>query len=128
MSTLRPWREAVFAGNLVMVSGQLGVVSGPKGFELVTGDGKTRQSLVAAQTREALKRLAAVLTANGLTVSDVVKTTVFLETTDDYTAMNEEYAKVFHTNPPARTTVAVHQLVIGAAVEIDCVAYRKSES
>ncbi|WP_376701260.1 RidA family protein [Bradyrhizobium australiense] len=61
---------------------------------------------------------------NGLTVSDVVKCTVSLTAPDDYTAMNEEYAKVFHTDPPARTTVAVSD----ALVEIDCVAYRKRGS
>ncbi|TFV35635.1 RidA family protein [Bradyrhizobium niftali] len=121
---MNPWRDAVFAGDLVVVSGQLGIAEG-KG--LVSGDGQSRHSLVAAQTRQALKNLVGVLAENGLTAADVIKTTVYLQTTDDYKAMNEEYAKVFHTNPPARTTIGA-QLVIGAAVEIDCWAYRSKRS
>lgn len=122
------WREAVFAGDLVMVSGQFGVGNGPAGPGPVFDVARTRQERVAAQTGQALKNIVAVLTANGLTVSDVVKCTVSLASPDDYKAMNEEYAKVFHTDPPARTTVAVQLLLPHALVEIDCVAYRSPKS
>ncbi|NOJ44595.1 RidA family protein [Bradyrhizobium australiense] len=114
------WREAVFAGDLVFVSGQFGL-----NIPNRSGEGESRQARVAAQTRQSLKNIAGVLAENGLTVSDVVRCTVSLASADDYNSMNEEYAKVFPTNQPARTTVAVQLLVSDALVEIDCVAYRK---
>jgi len=118
MSAPLPLRPAVAAGDLVAISGQVGVADGAT---LVEGG-------VGAQTRQALVNFTAVLEANGLTVADVVKTNVFLVTMDDFGAMNEEYAKVFHTDPPARSAVAVHQLPIGALVEIEGWAHRGNQS
>ncbi|MFT4008612.1 MAG: Rid family hydrolase [Nocardioidaceae bacterium] len=117
MTAPLPLRPAVAAGDLVAISGQVGHVDGT----LVEGG-------VTEQTRKALENLVAVLADNGLTVSDVIKTNVFLLSMDDFGAMNAEYAQVFHTDPPARSAVAVHQLPIGAAVEIEAWAYRGSGS
>jgi 2-iminobutanoate/2-iminopropanoate deaminase len=103
-----PLRASVGAGGWVALSGHMGEVDGV----LVDGG-------VAAQTRRALENFVGSLAANGLTAADVVKTTVFLVTMDDFAAMNEEYAKVFHTDPPARSTVAVHQLWSDGVVEIE---------
>lgn len=108
-----PLRPAVAAGEWLAVSGQVGVVDGT----LVEGG-------VGPETRQALENLVAVLEANGCTPADVVKTNVFLVTMDDFAAMNEEYAKVFATDPPARSAVAVHQLPIGAVVEIEAWVHR----
>lgn len=99
-------------------------ISGQVGLD----DGRLVEGGAAAQTRQALQNLQAVLAANGLTISDVVKVTVFLTTMDHYAAMNEEYASVFHEQPPARTTVAVHELPLGALVEVDTWAYRRQHA
>jgi len=117
MSAPLPLRPAVAAGDFVAISGQVGAADGA----LVEGG-------VGAQTRQALENFVGVLEANGLSTADVVKTNVFLVTMDDFGAMNEEYAKVFHTDPPARSAVAVHQLPIGAVVEIEGWAYRGNRS
>ena len=115
MSVPLPLRPAVAAGDWVVISGQVGVADGA----LVPGG-------VTAQTRQALANLTSILSQHGLTEADVVKTTVFLTTMDDYAGMNEEYAKVFATEPPARSAIAVHQLPIGAVVEIEALAFRPS--
>jgi 2-iminobutanoate/2-iminopropanoate deaminase len=113
-----PYRQAqvvrLHGGNkLVYTSGQ--VALDPKSGVLVGTD-------VAAQTEQALRNLAAVLRGAGLTLEDVVKTTVFLIDMADFEAMNGVYAKHFGASLPARTTVAVVGLPKGARVEIDAVA------
>ncbi|RNL62493.1 RidA family protein [Nocardioides marmoriginsengisoli] len=112
-----PLRPAVAAGEWVAISGQVGVADGV----LVEGG-------VAAEAKQALANLVAVLEAHGLTTADVVKTNVFLVTMDDFAAMNAEYAQVFTADFPARSAVAVHQLPIGAVFEIEAWAYRGSSS
>ena len=113
MSAPLPLRPAVAAGEWLAVSGQVGIKDG------ALADG------VKAQTAQALANLRAVIEANDATLQDVVKTNVFLLTMDDFAAMNEEYAKVFPTDPPARSAVAVHQLPLGALVEIEAWVYRR---
>ncbi|MFL1375795.1 RidA family protein [Nocardiopsis protaetiae] len=102
------------AGDLVAVSGQIGLVDG----RLVDGG-------AAEQTDRALANLAAVLDAAGLATSDVVKVNIYLTTMDDYTAFNERYNAVFGSEPPARTCVAVHELPFGALVELEAWALRR---
>jgi 2-iminobutanoate/2-iminopropanoate deaminase len=87
--------------------------------------GKLIQGDVGAQTRRALLNLAAVLSAGGASLHDVVKTTVFLTDMNDFAAMNEVYAEVFSDSPPARSTVAVAALPAGARVEIEAIAIRQ---
>ncbi|HNC09962.1 MAG TPA: RidA family protein [Anaerolineales bacterium] len=108
-----PYSQAMHIGNLIYTAGQ--VALDPASMELVPGG-------VEEQTRQVLTNLANVLEAAGSSMSQVVKTTVFLKTMDDFAKMNAIYAEVFNENPPARTTVAVAGLPKNALVEIECVA------
>jgi 2-iminobutanoate/2-iminopropanoate deaminase len=108
-----PFSPAVRVGHMVYLSGQLGTLPGTR--QLVdTG--------IAAQTRQALQNINAVLTAVGSSLSRVVKCTVFLADIRDYASMNEVYATFFAKDPPARSTVAGSGLALGARIEIDCLA------
>jgi 2-iminobutanoate/2-iminopropanoate deaminase len=107
MSGLLPLRPGVAAGGWLAVSGQVGLKDG------ALTDG------VRAQTVQALANLRQVVESHGAGLTDVVKTNVFLVSMDDFAVMNEEYAKVFGAEPPARSAVAVHQLPFGALVEIE---------
>ena len=78
---------------------------------------------VPDQTRQVLANLAAVLATEGATLAQVVKTTVYLRHIDDFAAMNEVYAEVFGEHRPARATVGVAGLPLGALVEIDAWAF-----
>ena len=101
-------------GNrMVFASGQIGL--DPATGEMVAGT-------VREQTGRALQNLAAVLAGTGLTLADVVKTTVYLADMQDFAAMNEVYAGTFGESRPARSTVAAAGLPRGARVEIDVVA------
>jgi 2-iminobutanoate/2-iminopropanoate deaminase len=110
-----PYVQAIAASGMLFCSGQvaLDVTTG----KLVEGD-------VGAQTRRALLNLAAVLSAGGASLRDVVKTTVFLVDMNDFAAMNQVYAEVFADSPPARSTAAVVALPAGARVEIEAIALR----
>jgi 2-iminobutanoate/2-iminopropanoate deaminase len=99
--------------RLVYTSGQLG---------LEAASGKLAGGGVAGQTEQALRNLAAVLRGAGLTLGDVVKTTVYLADMSDFGAMNEVYGRHFPSEPPARTTIAAAGLPKEARVEIDAVA------
>ena len=99
--------------RMVFTSGQVGL--DPATGELVAGG-------VKEQTARVLANLTAVLRGAGLTLADVVKTTVYLADMGDFTAMNEVYGAAFGATPPARTTIAAAGLPRGAKVEIDCVA------
>ena len=116
---LGPYSQAqvVLSGplRLVYASGQLGL--DPKKGELVEGG-------VAAETKQALANLEAVLAASGATLGDVVKTTVFLVDMGDFDAMNKVYAQAFADPFPARSTVAVAALPKNGRVEIEVVAVR----
>ena len=94
------------------VSGQIGVLAG------VIVDGG-----VDDQTRQVLANLVTVLATEGATLADVVKTTVYLRDIDDFSAMNDVYAEVFGEHRPARATVGVAGLPLGALVEVDAWAY-----
>jgi 2-iminobutanoate/2-iminopropanoate deaminase len=108
-----PYSQAILAGQYLFCSGQIGM--DPTTGELVQGG-------VGAQTERALTNLRAVLEGGGLTAEDVVKTTVFLASMDDFGAMNEVYAGFFGDPPPARSTVAVKELPRGALVEVEAIA------
>ncbi|GAB4448863.1 MAG: RidA family protein [Anaerolineales bacterium] len=108
-----PYSQAIRTESLVFTAGQIGL--NPATMELVEGG-------VEAQTRQALTNLKHVLEAADSGLNFVVKTTVFLQSMDDFAAMNAVYAEFFTENPPARSTVAVAALPKGALVEIECVA------
>ena len=108
-----PYSQAVRAGNLLFASGQIPI--DPATGEFVAGG-------IAEQTAQVLKNLSAVMEAAGISLSQVVKTTVFLVDMDDFTAMNEVYAGFFGENPPARATVQAARLPRDAKVEIEATA------
>lgn len=108
-----PYSQAVRAGGFIFVAGQIPL--DPRTGQLVEGP-------VEVQARRALENLKAVLAAAGAQLSDVVKTTVFLRSMDDFARVNEVYAEYFPRPAPARSAVAVAQLPRGALVEIEAVA------
>jgi len=108
-----PYNQAVRSGDFVFCSGQIAL--DPATGELVPGD-------VAAQTRQAMNNLSAVLTAASATFAHVVKTTIFLIDMDDFAAVNAVYGEYFNDVAPARSTVAVAALPRQARVEIEAIA------
>ena len=108
-----PYSQAVKSGNLVFLSGQIPI--DPATGDIVEGD-------IAAQTKQVLENLRAVLKAAGLDMTNVVKTTVYLTDLETFTEMNETYATFFSEPYPARATVGVSKLPKGAAIEIDATA------
>ncbi|MGD8633252.1 MAG: RidA family protein [Anaerolineales bacterium] len=112
-AAIGPYSQAVRSGNLLFCSGQT-----PLDPETMTLVGEA----IEEQTAQALENLSAILAAAGLSLDDVVKTSVFLQTMDDFLGMNTTYERIFGDHKPARTTVAVKQNPLGARVEIDCIA------
>ena len=110
-----PYSRAVWAGDLLYLSGQTPI--DPATGRLVDGD-------PAAQTHRAFDNLEAVLKDAGLTLDHVVKVNVYLTTMAHFQAMNVAYESRFQAPFPARTTVAVAELPLGASVEIELVAKR----
>ncbi len=108
-----PYNQAIRAGELVFVAGQVGLVPGQTAIE---GD-------IAAQTEQALRNLAAILEEAGSSLGNLVKTSVFLQDLGDFAAMNEVYARYVGERPPARSTFQVAKLPAGALVEIEAVAH-----
>lgn len=108
-----PYSQAIVAGGLVFVSGQLALRPGDK--EL-TGDS------IEEQTEQVFVNLRAILEAAGSGLDRLVKTTVFLSDLDDFAGMNSVYAKHVGDQPPARATIEVAALPTGAKVEIEAVA------
>ena len=108
-----PYSQAVKSNGFVFVSGQ--VALDPKTNEFVGSD-------VRQQTERVLENLKAILEASGVSLNHVVKTTVFLKDMNDFTAMNEVYARYFVAAPPARSTVQAARLPKDALVEIDLIA------
>ena len=108
-----PYSQAVRVGDLVFAAGQVAI--DPAAGKLIEGD-------VAAQTRQVLANLSAVLETAGSSLDRVVKTTVFLKDMGQFKAMNAVYAEFFPSDPPARSTVEVAGLPLGALVEIEAIA------
>ena len=108
-----PYNQAIVAGELVFVAGQLGL---RRGDTSVDGD-------IGQQTEQALANLAAILEAAGSSMDKLVKTSVFLSDLDDFQGMNEVYAAKVGDRPPARSTFQVAKLPSGALVEIEAVAH-----
>jgi len=109
-----PYSPAVSAGDFVFVSGQIPLDK----------DGKIVGYTPKEQTRKALENLTATLTAAGLTLDDVVKTTIFIKDMDEFGAINDVYAEFFREPYPARSTVEVARLPKDLHVEIEAVAHR----
>lgn len=114
-AAIGPYSQGVGAGGIVITSGQI---------PLDPATGNFVEGGVAEQTRQSLLNVQAILAAAGLTLENVVKTTVFLKDMNDFAAMNEVYATFFPSNPPARSAVQVGKLPRDAMVEIEAIAVR----
>jgi 2-iminobutanoate/2-iminopropanoate deaminase len=111
-----PYSQAVDLGDLVFLSGQIPL--DPASGQMVgAGD-------VVAQTERVIQNMQGVLQAAGMTLANVVRTTVFMIDLAEFPRMNEVYAKYFPQDPPARSTVQVAALPRGSRVEIDAIARR----
>ena len=110
---LGPYTPAVRAGDLILVSGQLGM-----------DDGVLAEGGVAGQTAQAIVNLRARLAEMGAELTDVVKTTCFLIDMDAFATFNGAYVAGFGDHRPARSTIAVRELPAGGHVEIEAIAYR----
>lgn len=108
-----PYSQGVAFGDLLFCSGQIPL--DPLSAQIVGAD-------VAAQTERVIENIKAVLAVNAMALGDVIKTTVFLTAMDDFSAMNDVYARHFTPPFPARSTVAVVALPRGAKVEIEVTA------
>jgi 2-iminobutanoate/2-iminopropanoate deaminase len=108
-----PYAQAIQAGELLFISGQLPI--DPATGEFTSDD-------VEGQTRQSLKNVKAIVESAGGSVESIVKTTVFLKNMSEFSLMNGEYSKVFQTEPPARAAVEVAALPKGALVEIEAIA------
>lgn len=111
-AAIGPYSQGVRAGNIVFTSGQLPV-------NMETGVLETE---IKAATKASMENCKAVLAAAGASMSDVVKTSVFLSDMANFAEMNGVYATYFAENPPARSCVQVAQLPKGAVVEIEMIA------
>ena len=112
-AAIGPYSQAIRVGNLVYTSGQIPIDPATGSFV----DGGVKE-----QTRQSLLNVKAILAEAGLTMGDVVKTTVFLADMNDFADMNSVYAEFFSEPYPARSAVAVKTLPKGALVEIEVVA------
>jgi 2-iminobutanoate/2-iminopropanoate deaminase len=113
-AAIGPYSHAIAAGPFVFCSGQTPI--DPATGKLIEGD-------IEAQTRRVLDNLSAVLAAAGLTLRDVVKTTVFLKDMGDFARMNAVYAAGFAPHKPARSTIQVAKNPLDARIEIECIAF-----
>ncbi len=114
-AAIGPYSQAIEAGGMVFVSGQIPVDP---------ATGQFAEGGIAELTRQSLTNVQHILAEAGLTLDNVVKTTVFLADINDFAAMNEVYASFFTGTAPARSAVAVKDMPKGARVEIECIAVR----
>ena len=110
-----PYSQGIVAGDLVFVSGQLGI--DPEGGHVVQGG-------IVEQTEQVMKNLRAILEEAGSSLDDVLMTSIFLVDLDDFPAMNEVYARHLSEPYPARATVQIAALPSGARIEVAVVAQR----
>jgi len=115
-AAIGPYSQAIRVDKFVFVSGQLPV--DPATGEFAGDD-------IAAQTKQSLSNIQNILASDGLTMADIVKTTVLLKNIGDFGAMNEVYATFFEGDCPARAAFEVAAIPKGALVEIEAVAYAK---
>jgi 2-iminobutanoate/2-iminopropanoate deaminase len=107
-----PYSQGIIANGFIFTAGQIGLIPSTK----------TLPEGVAEQTRQVLNNIKGILEAAGTGMERIVKTTVYLQDIKDFAAMNEVYASFFSSDPPARSTVEVAALPMGALVEIEAVA------
>ena len=110
-----PYSQAIRAGNLLFISGQISIDPETQAVQHFNGD-------VKKQTERSLTNLRGVLESQMLSLGNVLKTTIYLLSMDDFESVNEIYSGFFPSDPPARATVAVVELPKGVKVEIEAVA------
>ena len=110
-AAIGPYSQAIDLGSTIFVSGQLGMTN-----DKIFGEGVTEQA------RQSLNNLKRILEAAGYTMSDVVKTTIFLADINDFKDVNTVYGEFFAQPYPARSTVSVKDLPLNARVEIEVIA------
>ena len=110
-----PYSQAIIDGNFIFTSGQIHL----------TSDGKLVQGSIEDQVHQIMKNLQAVLEAAGVSFADVVKTTIYVTDMSTYGKVNEIYGSYFSDPYPARETVCVKELPLGAKIEISMVAVKK---
>jgi len=113
-AAIGPYSQAIDVGALVITSGQLPI-------DPATGE---MPADIAAQTKQSLTNVKAILAEAGLGMENIIKTTVFLQNMSEFAAMNEVYASFFEGAPPARSAVEVAKLPKDALVEIEAIAAR----
>jgi 2-iminobutanoate/2-iminopropanoate deaminase len=112
-----PYSQAILTGDTVYLSGQVAIDP---------SEGRIVATTVEDQTRQVMRNLEAVLKASDMTFENVVKTTIFLASMEDFQTVNGVYAEYFDTDPPARATIQVAALPMGALVEVEAVARRQA--
>ncbi|MBU2574788.1 MAG: RidA family protein [Elusimicrobia bacterium] len=112
-AAIGPYSQAVEAGGFIFISGQL---------PIDPASGALAETDIAKQTGAVIKNIEAILKSQGLSLENVVKTTVFMADLSQFARMNEVYGSFFSKNPPARATIEVKALPKAALVEIEAVA------
>jgi 2-iminobutanoate/2-iminopropanoate deaminase len=118
-SAIGPYSQAVRSSGLIFCSGQIPL--DPRSGQIVSDD-------IAAQTRRVLDNVSGLLKAEGVSLGDVLKTTIFLTDLGNFQIVNEIYGSYFNTEPPARSTVQVSALPKGAKIEIEVIAMAGNQS
>lgn len=112
-AAIGPYSQAIIANGFVFCSGQIPLDPATK--QIIEGD-------ITVQTERVMKNIGGLLEAAGTSYANVVKSTVFLHSMDDFAAMNEVYSKYFGDQPPARTTVGNLNLPRGVLIEVEVIA------
>ena len=112
-AAIGPYSQAIRSGNFIFCSGQIPL--DPKSGEMVGDD-------IGAQTQQVLDNISGLLKSEGLSLGDVLKTTIFLTDLGNFQIVNEIYGSYFNNQPPARSTVQVSALPKGANIEIEVIA------
>ena len=115
-AAIGPYSQAVEAGNMIFVSGQLPL--DPESMEFVSED-------IKEQTRQSLLNLKAILESAGFAMDQIIKTTVFVKDMNEFGKMNEVYGEFFQDHKPARACVEVARLPKDAKVEIEAIAMKE---
>ena len=116
-AAIGPYSQAIDTGDLIFISGQIPII--PETGKLLEGD-------VRIQTEQVMKNIGAILDAAGLKFGNVVKCTCYLADIADFKDMNEIYGSYFTSEPPARAALQIGKLPLGAKIEIDTIAVKKS--
>ncbi len=117
-AAIGPYSQAVQLGDLIYTAGQI---------PLVPETGKLIEGGIEEQTRQVMQNLSNILAAAGSNLAHIIKTTIFVTNLGDFAAINQIYGSFFAAEPPARSTVQVAALPLGANIEIEVVAVKTSQ-